>query len=237
MFRNTQKISKACANNGLMFMKGNLISKIRRDNPNKYKGVCWKPKHNRWEVSININKKWVYIGQFLKIKDAIEAYDNKAIKLFGEKAITNKKLIEAGIKNDIPKDKDVNIIKIINLKNEIWKSIENYENLYEVSNFGRIKLLSNLNFRDSRDKEIIIPQFIHPKGYVYVNLSKNGKRKYAKVHRIVAKAFIPNLNNLPEVNHKDLNKQNNNSNNLEWSSHADNMKHASLHGAWNKVNI
>lgn len=63
-------------------------------------------------------------------------------------------------------------------------------------------------------------------GYLHVKLYKNGLSFTAKVHREVAIAFIPNPNNLPQVNHKDCVKTNNRSNNLEWSTNQDNVIHA-----------
>ena len=63
-------------------------------------------------------------------------------------------------------------------------------------------------------------------GYLYVNLSKNGKYKSKNIHILVAKAYIPNPNNFPQVNHIDGNKSNNNVNNLEWCTASHNMKHA-----------
>lgn len=61
-------------------------------------------------------------------------------------------------------------------------------------------------------------------------LYKNGKEKLLRVHRLVAMAFLPNPNNLPQVNHKDGNKQNNSVDNLEWCEQSDNMKHAYKNG-------
>lgn len=64
------------------------------------------------------------------------------------------------------------------------------------------------------------------RGYLYVNLCKDGKYKSLKVHHLVAKAFIPNPKNLPHVNHIDGNKLNNKKENLEWCTPSENMKHA-----------
>ena len=89
---------------------------------------------------------------------------------------------------------------------EEWKDIDGYEGLYQVSNLG--------NIRNSKGK--ILPIRHTYDGYCYVRLSKNGKRKYPKVSRLVAIAFLPNPSNLPQVNHKDENKDNNCTNNLEW---------------------
>ena len=98
---------------------------------------------------------------------------------------------------------------------EIWITIKDFEN-YEVSNLGRIRSLY---------KNIILkPQF--GKHYLHVSLYKNKKCYSKDIHVIVAKTFIPNSNNLPEVNHIDGNKHNNNITNLEWSTKSDNEKHA-----------
>lgn len=102
------------------------------------------------------------------------------------------------------------------MKKEFWKPILNYEGLYEVSNFGRVK-----SFRFG--KERILKPGINKGGYFFVVLYKNGKKKNHLVHRLVAEAFLPNPDNLPEVNHKDENPQNNNIENLEWCSHSYNI--------------
>ena len=90
---------------------------------------------------------------------------------------------------------------------EEWRAVPGYEGLYEVSNTGNIKSLI---------KNKIIKYFINKKGYRLVSLSKNGIIKKFSVHRLVAQAFIPNPDNLPQVNHKDEDKTNNNVDNLEW---------------------
>lgn len=101
---------------------------------------------------------------------------------------------------------------------EIWKNIQGYEGLYQVSNLGRVKSLEKQ--RDNGKgiyftKEKIL-KLNNDKNYLGVCLFKNNKRKPFKVHRLVAEAFIPNPDNLPQVNHKDENKQNNRADNLEW---------------------
>lgn len=90
---------------------------------------------------------------------------------------------------------------------EIWKDIEGYENKYQVSSLGRVKSLK---------RNLIMKETNHHCGYLKVELYKDGIGKKIFVHRLVAKAFISNPNNLPEVNHIDENKKNNNVNNLEW---------------------
>lgn len=96
---------------------------------------------------------------------------------------------------------------------EKWKEIEGYTD-YMVSNLGNVKSLGN----DKTRKEKILTKQKTTKGYLMVSLSKNGKQKIFKIHRLVAQAFIPNPNNLPQVNHKDENKTNNCVENLEWCS-------------------
>lgn len=112
---------------------------------------------------------------------------------------------------------------IINYKDEIWKDVVTdkdeyniYFGLYEVSNYGRIKrLLKTVNGIEYEEK--LLSQRIDKNGYLITNLkNKNGKAKTMKVHRLVTLAFIPNPNNLPQVNHKDENVANNNLWNLEW---------------------
>lgn len=99
---------------------------------------------------------------------------------------------------------------------EIWRDIEGYENLYQVSNFGRVKSLGNGKSHNyNLCKERILKNDIKH-GYQRVSLCKNGKCKHFFVHRLVAFAFIPNTNNYPIINHKDEIKTNNFVDNLEW---------------------
>lgn len=103
---------------------------------------------------------------------------------------------------------------------EIWKNINGYEGLYQVSNLGRIKSLermvksNNNNYRIVKEK--ILKQNQDKNGYYVISLNKNNKSKKYIVHRLVAQTFIPNPNNYPVVNHKDENKKNNCVENLEW---------------------
>lgn len=98
--------------------------------------------------------------------------------------------------------------------NEIWRDINNYEGLYQVSNYGRIKRLGNAK----NMKEKILRPIKHSRGYLRIGLHKNGFQKDYFIHRLVAQAFIINSINLPEVNHRDENKHNNKVCNLEWCS-------------------
>lgn len=107
---------------------------------------------------------------------------------------------------------------------EEWRDIKGYEGLYQVSNMGRVQRLdkyivdvSQGGIRTRMFKGHIMNLTIHNvSGYVSMYLSKNGKKKRYLVHRLVAEAFIPNPDNLPEINHKDENKVNNCVENLEW---------------------
>ena len=95
---------------------------------------------------------------------------------------------------------------------EIWKDIQGYEGLYQVSNLGRVR---SLNYKKTKTVKIL-KLTSNTKGYLQLILHKNGEISSRKVHRLVAEAFIPNPDGLPQVNHKDENKQNNCVDNLEW---------------------
>lgn len=102
---------------------------------------------------------------------------------------------------------------------EIWKDIEGYEGLYQVSNLGRVKSLPKLlknRWGEYKSKEKIMKPIVSQKGYYNVSLRKDKNKKYCAIHRLVAQAFISNPLNLPQVNHKDEDKTNNCVGNLEW---------------------
>ena len=102
--------------------------------------------------------------------------------------------------------------------NEIWKDIDGYEGLYQVSNLGRVKSLNYLH----TGKERNLKPGTDGSGYRFVGLYKNGKTRLFYIHRLVAKAFIPNPDGKLEVNHKDENKTNNCVDNLEWMTRQEN---------------
>lgn len=104
---------------------------------------------------------------------------------------------------------------------EIWKDIEGYEGIYQVSNLGRVR---SLNYRNKKSIHIL-KESTNKKGYKVINLIF-GRRKMYLMHRLVAEAFIPNPNNLLQVNHIDGDKTNNNINNLEWCDSTYNSIHA-----------
>ncbi len=108
--------------------------------------------------------------------------------------------------------------KVECLENEIWKEVEGYEGIYQVSSLGRIK-------RKLESGEMLIKISDAAHGYKRVSLKQDGKLKTCSVHRLVAQAFIPNPNNLQEVNHKDEDKTNNKISNLEWCDRKYNMNY------------
>lgn len=105
---------------------------------------------------------------------------------------------------------------------EIWKDIPNYEGLYQVSNKGNVLSLNAYGHKIKRP----LKQYINSFGYPVVVLNHNKIPKYVAVHILVAKAFIPNPNNKPQVNHIDGNKTNNTVDNLEWVTSKENIQHA-----------
>lgn len=111
------------------------------------------------------------------------------------------------------------VFSYICMMKEIWKDIKDFENLYQISNFGRVKSLKSNRIRKP---------YINNSGYFCIHLYDNKKYKIQTIHRLVAETFIPNPNNLPEINHIDGDKSNNNSNNLEFVLHNENQKHASI---------
>ena len=112
------------------------------------------------------------------------------------------------------------------MSNEIWQDIKGYEGIYQVSNIGRIKSLARETRNGSCKKEKILKTQIDKKGYLTIDLRKNKQRKSYKVHRLVALAFIQNLDNKPQINHIDGNKRNNKIENLEWCTNSENQIHS-----------
>ena len=100
---------------------------------------------------------------------------------------------------------------------EEWRNIKGYENLYQISNLGRVKTLPRKN---RKTKEKIMKLRKDKDGYLRLGLHKEGKQTTHQVHRLVAEAFLENPNNYECVNHKDENKQNNKIENLEWCTRA-----------------
>lgn len=109
---------------------------------------------------------------------------------------------------------------------EEWRDISGWEGLYQVSNLGQVRSI----FYHCSHKTRIMIQGHDKNGYCRVCLKNNGNRRYCTVHRLVAEAFIPNPNNLPQINHKDECKTNNAVENLEWCD----AKHNNNYGTRDK---
>jgi len=110
---------------------------------------------------------------------------------------------------------------------EKWLPCPGFETSYEVSNYGQVRSIDRYIYRRNG---LVKGQLIHfdfnKKGYPQLRLYNKNKKYVRNQHRLVALAFIPNPNNLPQVNHIDGNKMNNHISNLEWCTNSDNMKHA-----------
>lgn len=109
---------------------------------------------------------------------------------------------------------------------EIWKVYPDYR-FIEVSNFGKVRTKDRtVVCNDGRKLHIkgrVLKQYDIGHGYMQVQFSANGKPVNLYVHRMVAITFIPNPENLPEINHIDNDPTNNRWDNLEWCTHEYNM--------------
>lgn len=112
---------------------------------------------------------------------------------------------------------------------EIWKDVKGFEGHYQVSNLGQVKSIPKFRKNGKGggfiQKGRIIKTRMDRDGYHELGLHKENKTYFRKLHRLVANEFIDNPLNLPEVNHIDLNKSNNNYSNLEWIDHLNNVRH------------
>ena len=116
----------------------------------------------------------------------------------------------------------------MNETKEEWRSVVGYEGYYEVSNLGRVRSLDRVVNSKGGIRTIpgrIIRLRHNKQGYNIATLVKDRSAKTLRVARLVAMAFIPNDNNLPEVNHKDETRDNDKSSNLEWCTHEYNMRY------------
>lgn len=114
---------------------------------------------------------------------------------------------------------------------ETWNPIKGYEELYEVSNLGRVRSLDRVYVRKDGSRYTINGRLMKPfdtkDGYKSVKLRSYGNRKTFRVHRLVAQAFIPNPDNYMIVNHKDEDRINNRADNLEWCTNLYNLNYGS----------
>lgn len=112
------------------------------------------------------------------------------------------------------------------MENELWKPIHGFDELYEISSFGRVKSVEHFivrgNSNHARVPSKIIKPWINAKGYLCVALHKDGASYKKKVHRLVAEAFIENPDCKPHIDHIDTNKSNNAVSNLRWVTPSEN---------------
>lgn len=127
--------------------------------------------------------------------------------------------------------KDNMLVERHSVKNdEVWVDIVGYEGFYQISNFGRVKSLCRTILKKGEPyilKEKMMTDKIDKDGYHFIGLSKESDVKWFKIHRLVAQAFLPNPQELPEVNHIDKNTHNNIVSNLEWCNRSYNSTHSS----------
>ncbi|MDR0864967.1 MAG: HNH endonuclease [Candidatus Symbiothrix sp.] len=107
---------------------------------------------------------------------------------------------------------------------EEWRNIKGYEDIYQVSNLGRVISLGNGNSNHSMPFHILNSS--NRGGYLMLHLWKDGKRKRMSIHRLVAEAFLENENKKDTVNHINGDKLDNRIENLEWATYSENIKHA-----------
>lgn len=121
------------------------------------------------------------------------------------------------------------------MQEEIWKDIEGYEGLYQISTVGRVKRVARYytqyNGLTGKENthflpEMIMKPFEDEDGYLRIQFIKNGHRKKHFVHRLVALNFISNPDDKPEVNHVYGDKKDNRVENLEWVTSSENQRHA-----------
>lgn len=113
---------------------------------------------------------------------------------------------------------------------EIWKDVQGYEGRYQVSNLGRVKVKKKWNgsYRKYEECNKLMSPTDNGRGYLFVSLIKDRKRKNHYVHRLVAECFVENPENKKVVNHIDYNTRNNIASNLEWTSQAENVAYSAV---------
>lgn len=129
--------------------------------------------------------------------------------------------------------------RIFDMSIEEWRDVVGYEGFYQVSNYGRIKVLPHLvsrGFCTITCPEKILKPRVKNNQYLFVRLS-NGHKKTSKekyVHRLVAEAFLPNPNNKQEIDHIDGDRINNLVTNLRWATRIENVRNPNTLGKWRK---
>ena len=216
----------------------------------------WKPIptfETRYEVSTEGRVRNAKNGRVLKSKTGSVSFvlADKKIQVYQIRHLLAWTFLGADINSPVkPKleyiDGNPKNIQLANLrladsssnKDEEWKDVEGYAGQYQISNQGRVKRLARVEecFREDTQKTYYrryADKILNPvisSDYYEVNLVYKDRSEYRRIHRMVAEAFIPNLDKLPCVNHIDGNKKNNRVENLEWCTYKENVSHASLTG-------
>lgn len=133
-------------------------------------------------------------------------------------------------------------LKPVARESEDWRFIPGTNNYYQASRSGEIRSVDRTitsttkrgSFQSTRPGRVL-KQTVNKNGYLSVIISVDGHHKLKSVHRLVATTFLPNPDNLPQINHIDGNKTNNCVENLEWCTQSRNMGHAKEHGLWSPV--
>lgn len=172
------------------------------------------------------SKKWPCVDCDMRVHDRLESCEDDLQPTCNKVATDN---LEVSSNDEVDDNYK---------SDEIWKAVPEFEGFYEVSNIGRVRSISRI-VRSGRgyriNPSIILKPALGQWGYEQVCLRKNGKKYTKRVNRLVAQTFIPNPDNLPQVNHIDGHKTNNHVDNLEWCDSSQNMIHCHRNGMsdWN----
>ena len=174
-----------------------------------------------------------YINKtFCSRKTTNDDIENKVFELysqnFGDKKIARELNLKRHIVQRILKNRKLHKSNEIPCYTgaEVWKDIPNYDSLYQASNWGGIRSLDRIVCDGRSLRGINLRLSINDKGYLQVTLSKGGYPKTYEVQRLIARTFMENPNNLPQVNHRDGNPLNNHIDNLEFTNQTGNQIHA-----------
>lgn len=170
------------------------------------------------------------IGKTKKIpvkvsRDKNYVYASLSYEPYKSKQVSVKSILDELFDEHIYKDHSLD-----DLEGEVWRDVVGWEPYYEVSNLGRIKTKERSHECSNGHIRFVYPKlketYFDEDGYERVCLYFANSSKLLGVHRLVAEAFIPNPDNLPQVNHKDDNKANNRVDNLEWMTNTENIRHS-----------